>query len=427
MKAKIRDLPSGIGVNRTVSGRGREFWRVRLGKRFTGGPIIKRDFSTLADARSWILGDAQKEKSAPGTVIELKQSSGASAFALTASQISEAAACFRRLEGLASLNTAVSYFLKHANPAGGKRTLAEVAQEFLKSREVMGVRSRTLTQYESYLKTISERFGAQSIHEVRRGEIEDWLSESEWSKRTRNNYVSTLSTLFIFARDRDYCTENPAEKVPRAILDDTPPGILTVKEAAALLNITRVKDSEMLPYVAIGLFAGLRRSELCTLEWSEIDLKSRTIEIKGVKAKTRQRRIVSISDALLAWLALAPKTPRPTPSRNEDVCGERLKNLYSEEQDETGAVVRKAIVSPWPHNALRHSFGSYHYAKHRDENQTAAEMGNSPAMVFRHYRAVVTPDAAAAFWNLLPSTGTSKLEGRPIGKSNRRKISPHKN
>ena len=375
--------------------------------------MIKRDFSTLTDARKWIFGEAQEKKANPGPVIELKQSSGAAAFSLTHSQISEAASCFRRLEGLASLNEAVSYFLKHANPAGGKRTLAEVAQEFLKSRAAMGVRSRTLTQYESYLRTIGERFGLQSIHEVRRGEIEDWLSESEWSKRTRNNYVSTLSTLFLFARDRDYCAENPAEKVPRAILDDTAPGILTVKDAAALLDVTRDKDCEMLAYIAIGLFAGLRRSELCALEWSEIDRKARTIEVKGVKAKTRQRRIVSVSRALSAWLAVAPKTPRPAPSRNEDVCGERLKNLYSEERDESGTILREAIVSLWPHNALRHSFGSYHYARHRDENQTAAEMGNSPAMVFRHYRAVVTPNAAAKFWNLLPSTAANVVRFSP--------------
>jgi hypothetical protein len=46
--------------------------------------------------------------------------------------------------------------------------------------------------------------------------------------------------------------------------------------------------------------------------------------------------------------------------------------------------------------------GSYHFALHRNENLTAAEMGNSPAMVFRHYRAVVTPEAATRFWNLLP-------------------------
>ncbi len=154
-KSKIRDLPVGIGVTKTTSGRGREFWRVRLGKKFTGGPVIKRDFSKLVDAREWIFGDALKKKASPGSIIELKQNSGASAFSLSSAQISEAAACFRRLDGLASLNEAVSYFLKHANPAGGRRTVAQVCAEFIKSRKAMGVRPRTLTQYESYLRTMA--------------------------------------------------------------------------------------------------------------------------------------------------------------------------------------------------------------------------------------------------------------------------------
>ena len=409
MKSRIRDLPAGIGVTKTVSGRGREFWRVRLGKRFTGGPVVKRDFSKLVDAREWIFGDALREKSSPGSVIELKQSSGASAFSLTPAQISEAAACFRRLDGLASLNDVVSYFLKHANPSGGRRTVAQVSAEFIKSRKAMGVRPRTLTQYESYLRMIGEYFGEQRVNEVKRGEIEDWLSESDWSKRTRNNYVSTFSTLFLFAKDRDYCAENPAEKIPRAILDDASPGILTVEQALALLNTTREEDSEMLSYVALGLFAGLRRSELCALEWPEVDVDARTIEVKGVKAKTRQRRIVSISDNLASWLSIAPKTNRPAPSCNEDVCGERLKNIYSEKRDEKNSVIRKAIVAAWPHNALRHSFGSYHYAKHRDENSTAAEMGNSPAVVFRHYRALVKPEPAGRFWKLLSAEAANVI------------------
>ena len=98
----------------------------------------------------------------------------------------------------------------------------------------------------------------------------------------------------------------------------------------------------------------------------------------------------------------APKAARPAPSRNEDVCSERLKNLWSERLDENGSLIRKAIVNDWPHNALRHSFGSYHYAQYRDENRTAAEMGNSPAVVFRHYRALVKREAADAFWTLRP-------------------------
>jgi integrase len=400
-RAKIANLASGIGVVKVSNGR-KEFWRVRLGRRFTGGEIQTKHFTSLDDAREWIFGDALKHKAAPGPMVELKQSSGAAVFALTPAQISEAHACFRKLDGRASLTSAVSYFLKHANPTGGKRTVEEVAKEFLKSRTAMGVRPRTLTQYESYLRSIGERFGNRLISEIRSGEIEEWLADSDWSKRTRNNYVSTLSTLLIFAGDRDYCLGNPAEKVPRAILDDIAPGILTVEEVAKLLKATREEDLGMLAYVAIGLFAGLRRSELCALEWSEVDIQARTIEVKGAKAKTRQRRIVTISENLAGWLAIAPKSARPAPSRNEDVCSERLKNLYSQRLKEDGSLIRESIVDNWPHNALRHSFGSYHYAQYRDENRTAAEMGNSPAVVFRHYRALVKRETADAFWSLRP-------------------------
>jgi len=54
--------------------------------------------------------------------------------------------------------------------------------------------------------------------------------------------------------------------------------------------------------------------------------------------------------------------------------------------------------------SLRHSFGSYHYAQHSDENRTAAEMGNTPAVIFRHYRALVKPEATKAFWLLRPAS-----------------------
>ena len=55
-----------------------------------------------------------------------------------------------------------------------------------------------------------------------------------------------------------------------------------------------------LPGVCMKLFAGLRTSELLVLDWSEISASE--IVIRGAKAKTRQRRIVAISENLAAWL-----------------------------------------------------------------------------------------------------------------------------
>jgi hypothetical protein len=60
-KKAIANLPSGIGVNKVSNGE-TEFWRVRLGKRFTGGAVLTKHFSELIDARNWIFGGAQKRR-----------------------------------------------------------------------------------------------------------------------------------------------------------------------------------------------------------------------------------------------------------------------------------------------------------------------------------------------------------------------------
>lgn len=151
-------------------------------------------------------------------------------------------------------------------------------------------------------------------------------------------------------------------------------------------------NPKLLPALAIGLFAGLRRSELFALDWSEIDHEHRTIEVKGIKAKTRQRRLVSMADNPLAWLNPHRKTSGAiSPERNIDVFSERLHEL---------AV--KAGITPWPHNAMRHSFGSYFLAKTKDENLTASEVGNSPEVVIKHYRALVRDADVTRYWGIVP-------------------------
>jgi len=102
---------------------------------------------------------------------------------------------------------------------------------------------------------------------------------------------------------------------------------------------------------------------------------------------------VHIADNLLDWLtAQQQKHGSITPERNIDVFSERLRGL-----------ARKAAVNPWPHNAMRHSFGSYFLGKTKDENLTASEMGNSPGVVIRHYRAVVKDADVAEYWRISPT------------------------
>jgi len=52
---------------------------------------------------------------------------------------------------------------------------------------------------------------------------------------------------------------------------------------------------------------------------------------------------------------------------------------------------------------MRHSFGSYFLGKTKDENLTASEMGNSPEVVIKHYRALVLDAAVTRYWGVAPS------------------------
>jgi hypothetical protein len=54
------------------------------------------------------------------------------------------------------------------------------------------------------------------------------------------------------------------------------------------------------------------------------------------------------------------------------------------------------------HNVLRHSFGTYRVAATQNVAQTALEMGNSPAMIRKHYMEVVPKEEGEAWFSILP-------------------------
>lgn len=56
----------------------------------------------------------------------------------------------------------------------------------------------------------------------------------------------------------------------------------------------------------------------------------------------------------------------------------------------------------WKKNGLRHSYISYRVADIQNVNQTALESGNSPAIIFRHYRELVRPADAKKWFGIEP-------------------------
>jgi integrase len=150
-------------------------------------------------------------------------------------------------------------------------------------------------------------------------------------------------------------------------------------------------SADILPSVAIGLFVGLRAAEIGRLDWQEIDLERRHIEVKATKAKSAQRRLVSIAENLAQWLEPHQKLSGP------------VRPSISTYRRRFASALRTARIEHWPSNALRHSFASYHLAFHQNAAKSALELGHSESgTLFRHYRELVRPENARAFWNIVP-------------------------
>ena len=67
--------------------------------------------------------------------------------------------------------------------------------------------------------------------------------------------------------------------------------------------------------------------------------------------------------------------------------------------------MKAKIPGGWRQNALRHSFISYRVAETGDVARTSLEAGNSPKMIFRHYREIVDEEATKAWWSITPPEG----------------------
>ena len=187
--------------------------------------------------------------------------------------------------------------------------------------------------------------------------------------------------------------DNPVQRTAKAKAIETPIGILSVDETARLLENA---PANVVPYVAIGAFAGLRRAELERLDWNEVDLESNLIEVTAKNAKSARRRFVRIQPNLAKWLE---------PYRRSS--GSVTPPDYRELLDSARKAAR---IEEWPRNALRHGFASYHLARFNDAAALALELGHTQRTPrVQHYRQLVKPKQAEGYWKIAPAAGSKKV------------------
>ena len=292
-----------------------------------------------------------------------------------------------------TITDAVRHYVAHLEASEKSCAAVQLVKELLAAKKADGVSERHLSDIRSRLSVFAEKFDGQMVATITSKEIDTWLRSLPVAPLTRNHYRQVVVLAFNFAVRAGYATANPAARAAKAKVIGQAPEILSVSEAASLLEAA---TPDVLPYIAIGLFAGLRRAELERLDWSEIDFDSGLIEVTAQNSKTAQRRFVTMQPNLRDWLLpLRQHKGKVTPQ-----------NCFRELFEQARAAAR---ITEWPDNALRHSFASYHLAHFKNAASTALEVGHHDSRItFAHYRELVKPKDAERYWSIRPAT-TEKI------------------
>ena len=288
-----------------------------------------------------------------------------------------------------TIDDAVAHYLKHLQTERGSVPVRQAVDELLQNRRAAGLSMVYLRDLKYRLGRFSDSFGERSIASLTTKEIVAWLESLGVGAVTRNTFRRDVRTLFSFCLAHQYCAENPATASTRAKEASAEVAVLTADEARRLIAAA---SPDMLPYWTIGLFAGLRPSEIRHLDWSDVDFGDALITVRSTK--TGKKRFVSMQPNLLSWL-------KPLHKREGKVVDPvNFRWQYALDREAAG-------LNDWPVNCLRHSFGSYWLAQFSDINALALQMGNSPAVIEEHYRQAVRPRDARRFWAIIPSGASS--------------------
>ena len=411
---------SGIRIREKINTSGKDAfgvsYAVTVPSKVSGAARIRKQFNEKSKAENWAKGQWNGYQD-QGKVFFDSNSQERNEFADMLPKLRE--------RGI-SLREAVEFALPRIRPSGGDRTITEVIAE-IKSEKLEMFRNGTLREnsekaFRLRSQKVEDAFGASLVRDLTLEEAKDWIASLDLAPRTKKNELNCLSEILLHSVARKYVSENVLDGLTRSdrsrlygVDEDREPEILTPKEADRLIRAAQKhKNLDLMGAVTLGLFCGIRTEEIKKLKWKDIHLDEGFVTIGRDIAKKRSIRNVTLCDNGLKWLSLCPdKTGFVT--RSDFFCDydRRFNKLlrhakFTKKIEEDGKTIERVA---WKKNAMRHSFGTYHFALHGDSIKTSNELGHKQGdgVLFAHYRALATKKQAEKYFGIVPPANANKV------------------
>lgn len=288
-----------------------------------------------------------------------------------------------------TLDAAMSFVESHYRNETKAVTILNAYNEFVASREDGS--PATKAYYESTLKLLLKPDPNKWVHAFTVSDIERALASYK-NPNSKRTIRGAMATFFRWAVRHHHCMENPCDRLDKLQRDMSQIAALSLDECKRLLYaVILMEDKATAACVAVGLFAGLRPSEINDLKTEDI-LKDK-IRVSGGKLRRKLKRATPIPPVLTEWLKEFPFTGPPTGWSS------KLKRL------------KKATkAKKWVQDIIRHTSITFQTERDKNEALTAYNCGTSIQMMNRHYRDTIDDEKTIAeFWSLSPA----KLRAKP--------------
>jgi integrase len=248
--------------------------------------------------------------------------------------------------------------------------------------------------------SVKHRFGqipnTLGISEIDAQQIETVLSPL--SSGSRNRYMRVLRAVWNYAIRKGWTKNNPINRLDFIVLPRKSVRIFSNEQITSMLKCSAAEHLEMLPYFALGAFAGLRvdSGEMYKFRWEDISFDENTIKIREEISKTGKTRFIPLANCLNAWLTLYLE-------KTGSLRGTVLRPPYGTLRKVRWKICGQLALS-WIPAGLRHSYASAMINSGRGIDETCLALGHqgNPKMLWDHYYLVTTREQAEAYWRILP-------------------------
>jgi integrase len=304
-----------------------------------------------------------------------------------------------------SLAEAVSCYIDHLAKTSASVPFTALAKhirsEFKRRLDANEASARHFRTMQDTLSQMERTFGDRVVSTITSQQIRSWMLSKDWATKTKNRHRGYARQIFNLAIEAKYCSENPVTFDAfrkRETEESSNIGILSAEDTEKLF---RAADPEIIPYLVLLFFCGIRRATVERMDWEDVQFAHKQVVVPAYKGKNQTRYKVLLSDNAVKWLR-----PHVKDSGSVLPASKAYVNFGGPSRDGARDKVRAAVKTAGivlPDNAGRHTFISMHVAYHESIDKTALEANNSPDIVKKNYLDVVTKAEAEKFWAIYPA------------------------